>query len=291
MSNGAIVGTTQIVDHGPASKRWNIVIMGDGYQAAQLGQFATDVDRIVATLFATAPFDSLRQAINVFRVDVSSADSGAADPVACGGTGANPRTFFGARFCGDGQIQRLLVVEDRIALATAQQQVPQFHLAMVIVNSTIYGGSGGAVSVFSLARGAEEIALHELGHSAFNLADEYQYWAGCGVDAPGTHDRHPPEEPQQPNVTIDPDRARIKWASLVQAATPMPTTVNPNCETCDPQPSPVPPGVVGAFEGAHYHHCGAFRPAFNCRMRGLGFPYCGVCQAIIRATLLPFMPN
>jgi len=289
--DGRIVGTTRIVDRGPASARWNIAIMGDGYREAQLGQFAADADRIVTALLATPPFDALRAAINVFRIDVASTDSGAADPVRCGGTGAAPRTFFDSKFCGDDRIRRLLVVKNRTALKVAAAQVPQFHVAMVLVNSTVYGGSGGQVAVLSLAEGSSEIALHELGHSAFGLADEYSYFAGCGGgDAPGTHDRHPAREPSEPNVTIDPNRATAKWRALVLPATPMPTTRNANCADCDPQANPLPAGVVGAFEGAHYFHCGAFRPSFDCRMRALGSPFCAVCRAAIEKVLRPFMP-
>jgi hypothetical protein len=100
--DGTVLGTTKIVDNGPPSQRWNIAIMGDGYTAAQLGQYALDAQTIANTILATAPFDSLRKAINIFRIDVSSTDSGAADPVACGGSGAAPRTYFDSKFCGDG---------------------------------------------------------------------------------------------------------------------------------------------------------------------------------------------
>ena len=290
-SDGYIVGTTQIVNSGPAAERWNIAIMGDGYQDAQLAQYANDVQMIVDVIFATPPFDALQKAINVFRIDVASTDSGAADPAACGGSGASPRTYFDARFCGDGQIQRLLVANDHTAIVTATGQVPQFHLPIVLVNSPIYGGSGGQVAVLSLAPTATEIALHEMGHTAFGLADEYACWAGCGVDPPGTHDHHPPGEPGEPNVTLDSNRATIKWRQLVLAETPMPTTKNADCTQCDPQPDPLDPSVVGAFEGAHYYHCGAFRPAFECRMRALSNPYCGVCQDAITRTIEPFLPG
>jgi IgA peptidase M64 len=289
-ADGRVVGTTQIVDHGSAALRWNIAIMGDGYRQAELGKYAADVTALVGIFLAAPPFDTLQQGINVFRIDVASKESGAGDPTACGGTGAAPRTFFNATFCNNG-IRRLLVVNDKTALATAAAQVPAFHLAIVLVNSTIYGGSGGSVAVLSLAPGAAEIALHETGHTAFGLADEYQYYAGCGVDAPGTHDRHPAGEPSQPNVTLDADRATIKWHGLVLGTTPMPTMSNPNCGQCDDRPSPAAPGIVGAFEGAHYYHCGAFRPSFDCRMRALGFPFCAVCQDVIRRTLAPFMPG
>jgi hypothetical protein len=287
-SDGRVLGTTRIVDNGDVSERWNLVIVSEGYREAELPRFAADAQSFVDTLAATPPFDGLMSAINVHRVDVASTDSGADDPKACKGTGATPATFFDASFCNSG-IQRLLVVDDLAVFNVINAEVPEWHMILVIVNSMVYGGSGGQVAVFSLAAGANEIALHEMGHTAFGLADEYEYFAGCGKET--DRDRHPALEPAEPNVTINSNRATIKWASLIDAATPVPTTSNPNCALCDPQPSSVPPGVVGAFEGAHYHHCGAFRPAFDCRMRALGQPFCPVCQQRIRETLSPFLPS
>jgi hypothetical protein len=40
---------------------------------------------------------------------------------------------------------------------------------------------GGGVATFSLAPGANEIALHEMGHTAFSFADEYEYYAGLRI--------------------------------------------------------------------------------------------------------------
>ena len=247
-----------------------------------MAQFATDADNFVAALFATPPFSApaifgtrYADAINVWRVDVSSTDSGADDPVACGGTGASPATYFDATFCNGG-IKRLLLVNATTAINVATAQVPQWHMIMAMVNTPIYGGGGGAVATFSMAPGANEIGIHEMGHTAFGLADEYEYWAGCGVDT--GHDNHPAFEPAEPNVTIDSNRATIKWGDLIAAATPMPTTSNADCSQCDPQASPVAAGTVGAFEGAHYYHCDAFRPEFDCRMRALNNDFCAVCQ-------------
>src|SRR5262252_2284233 len=160
-SDGSVRGVTKIVDHGPDASRWNFVILGDGYQSTELATFESDATDFVNTLSTTAPFDQLWPAINVHRVDVASTDTGAADPVACGGTGATPKTYFDATFCGDGQIRRLLTVNTTTARSVATAQVPQMHMTIVIVNSTIYGGSGGQVAVFSKAANAQEIAIHE----------------------------------------------------------------------------------------------------------------------------------
>jgi hypothetical protein len=288
-SDGSVLGCTKIVDRGSPAVCWNLVFLGDGYGSAQLAQYATDVNTAASVLLNTPPFNGRRAVINVFRVDVSSTDSGADDPTACGGTGAVRRTYFDATFCTNG-IQRLLTVNAATALAVAGAQVPAFDAVLVAVNSTVYGGSGGAVGVYSLASNATEIAIHELGHTPFGLADEYMYYRGCGS---GETDRnnHPPVEPVEPNVTIASTRSAIKWRDLILISTPVPTMSNPDCAQCDIRPSSVPTGTVGAFEGAHYYHCGAYRPEYGCKMLTLGTPFCAVCQRRIRQVLPTTVPH
>jgi acylphosphatase len=289
-SDGSVLGTTKIVDNGPATQRWNLVILSEGYRSTEMAQFAEDAKVFTSILFVTPPFDRLWFAINVYRVDVTSTDSGAKDPIACGGSGATPRTYFDASFCGDGVLQRLLVANNATVLSVAGAQVPQWHMVLLAVNSTIYGGSGGAVGTFSKAAGSNLIALHEMGHTAFGLADEYESYVGCGHPDDIGHESFPPGEPIQPNITTDVNRATIKWRSLIQATTRLPTTANKNCAVCDPQLSPVPAGTIGAFEGAYHYHCGCYRPAFDCRMRTHSFPFCAVCQQVISSKLAPFLP-
>jgi IgA Peptidase M64 len=285
-SDGKVLGSTKIVDAGPAPQRWNVVIASEGYRSSEMAQFAVDAQQFANTLLATSPFDRLRLGINIYRVDVTSKDSGAKDPTKCGGTGAKPRTYFDASFCTNG-IRRLLVGNSGRVLKVIGKQVPQWHMALLAVNSPVHGGSGGAVATFSKTSGAVEIALHEMGHTAFGLADEYEYYTGCASDS--GHNNHSGSEPSQPNITTNKNRATTKWRSLIQASTAVPTTKNANCAGCDPQPTPVPAGTIGLFEGADYYHCGAYRPEFNCRMRNLNSPFCGVCQQVIVKKLTPFL--
>jgi hypothetical protein len=289
-SDGTVQGTTKIVDHGSDALRWNLVLVSEGYRSTEMADFATDAQGFVNTLFATAPFDTLQAAINVHRVNVTATDSGADDPTGCGGTGAMPATYFDATFCGAAGVQRLLVVNNTTVINTVQTEVPAWDMILVLVNSTVYGGSGGAVAVFSMAPNANEIGLHEMGHTAFGLADEYEYWAGCGTGELGRNN-HPAVEPAEPNVTINTNRATIKWGDLILASTPLPTSTNANCSDCDAQANPQPSGVVGAFEGAHYYHCGGYRPQWDCRMRALNNPFCAVCRRVIVNTLTPHLPT
>jgi len=286
-SDGQILGSTKIVDAGPATQRWNVVIVSEGYRSSEMAQFGTDAQQFANTLLATAPFDRLKQAINVFRVDVTSTDSGARDPTKCGGTGAKPKTYFDASFCTDG-IRRLLVGKSSRVLKVVGKLVPQWHMVLLAVNSPVSGGSGGEVATFSKSSGAVELALHEMGHTAFGLADEYEYYSGCLSDS--GQKKHSGSEPSQPNITTNKNRATTKWRNLILPSTAVPTTQNANCAKCDPQPTPVPAGTIGLFEGADYYHCNVYRPEFNCRMRNVGQPFCGVCQQVIVKKLTPFLP-
>lgn len=291
-SDGFVLGRTKIVDHGSASLRFNIVIVGDGYTADQMELYAADVDRIVAYMRSQRPLDELWCGINVYRIDVSSLDSGADDPVTCPdgstGSGAMPRTYFDASYCIGG-VRRGLAVNNATVKSVAQTHVPEVHFMLCVVNSPISGGMGGEVATMD-RRGADT-AVHEMGHSVFGLADEYEYYRGCG-SGETDHNHHPAVEPCEPNVTINTDPATIKWAAqLTNAADGLPTQTNPDCTKCLPDQSPGSSLYIGAFEGGHHHHCGVFRPRKNCMMRmgSAGAGFCAVCQQVIRASLAPYV--
>ncbi|MCX4985820.1 M64 family metallopeptidase [Streptomyces sp. NBC_00572] len=279
--DGSIGSATKVVDHGSPLARWDLVVLGDGYQASELGKFHSDVQAFIDRIRTTPPFDELWCGINVWRVDVTSTDSGADDPTGCGGTGATPRTFFDATFCspwGSTTLERLLTVDSTRADAAAKAAVPLRNQTLVIVNSAKYGGAGGSVASCSTHASSAEIAIHEIGHSAFGLADEYEN----GGNASGP-------EPPEPNVTFDANRTTNKWRDLIAASTPMPSSCNSGCTGCTPPASPPPAGAVGAYEGAVYVRCGAYRPLPSCYMRDYG-PFCPVCSRVIRQALQQHLP-
>ena len=97
----------------------------------------------------------------------------------------------------------------------------------------------------------------------------------------------PRANPGEPNVTLNTNRATLKWGWAVAATTALPTMANPNCATVDGRASTVPTGTVGLFEGAHYYHCGAYRPEYTCKMQALGVPFCHVCRQVIWNRIAP----
>ena len=214
-ADGSVIGSSQIFGSAPRNRAFNVVLLAEGFTTAQQNDFNNACTAFVNAFRTTAPFDELSPAINIFRVNVSSTDSGADDPAGPGGTGATARTYFDATF-GANNIRRLLVCNTTTALQVSAAQVPEFTVAIVVVNSTIYGGSGGGVGTYSLAGGATEIAIHEMGRTAFGFADEYPYYAGGNETG---HDHHPAGEPSEPNVTTNSDRNTLKWRWAVAAAT------------------------------------------------------------------------
>ncbi|HZV69837.1 MAG TPA: M64 family metallopeptidase [Saprospiraceae bacterium] len=283
-TDGYIVGTTKVVDHGPDNLRWNLVIIGDGYREGELTQYHTDVQNFVTALRNTPPFDELFCGINVHRIDVVSNDSGADDPGCAGGAATTANTYFDATFCtvwAGTPMDRLLSINDALAISVSSMYVPLRHQVLCIVNSSKYGGSGGTIATCSTAAASSSIAIHEIGHSAFGLADEY------GGDGTGT----PAGEPPEPNVTRNTNRATNKWRALIAAATPMPSQCDGSCgaSTCVAPGAPPPAGAVGTYEGGSYSDCNTYRPLPSCYMRNYQ-PFCPVCSGVIRQTLQPFLP-
>jgi hypothetical protein len=274
-ADGTVGATVKVVDNGPEALRWDLLIVGDGYRAAELPLFRDDVERFCAEVFRpTPPFDKLWPAINIHRIEVTSTDSGADNP--CNPGGVTARTFFDASFCAPPwNIPRLLTVNNSLVRQVADA-VPLRNAILVLVNVGDRGGSGDPGIAVSSNSYVDDIGLHELAHSGFGLADEYEAGEVGG------------SEPREPNVTRDPNRATNKWRTLVKTTTTMPTSCNDGCPDCRP-PAHAPADAVGAYEGARYQRCGTYRPFQDCYMRAI-HEFCPVCALAIQQTLAPFLP-
>ncbi|MDX6281746.1 MAG: hypothetical protein QOH03_2817, partial [Kribbellaceae bacterium] len=167
---------------GPTSSRFNLVVMGDGYTAADLPKFREQVDKHLNVLWSIEPFKTYRNYINVYAVEIASPESG----VDCDPGLDSPKVdtplqmgFWGG--CNPGSVQRLLTVS---ATAAAQYAdlvpgtTPANRQILAIGNSTTYGGAGGTYATASGGNALSAlITPHELGHSLGGLQDEYDYYA------------------------------------------------------------------------------------------------------------------
>ena len=243
-----------IFETGPSNARMDYVFIGDGYSAAEMAKWHADADKVIAGFMADPLFAANRGAMNVRRVDVVSAESGVDEP----DRGIYRNSALGANFnCYN--IARLLCVDEAKVLATVGSVLApdQRDVIVVVANSSRYGGSGGAVATLSMHSQSVEIALHEIGHTAFGLADEYDVGT-CSLAA----------EPSEGDVTLMYSRA-VKWGAKINAATAVPTPAGS-----------YPNGTVGVFQGAQYCAAGKYRPTENSRMRTLGYPWHAVNEGL-----------
>jgi hypothetical protein len=243
--------STTVESNGPVSNRVDIVFVGDGFQAAQLPSWASVVAERWATMASREPIVSYRRYFNAHRVDVESVDGGVDnDPT----QGIARNTALDMAFwCGG--TERLLCVSTSKAAAAAAN-APQWDQIVAVANSSKYGGAGypaSEISTFSAFNAQSlQVALHELGHSFGDLADEYDYGASSST--------YTGPEPSSVNLTTlteaQMQAAASKWVAWLGISLP---TV----------------GVHGSFEGGGYYAFGMRRPTVNSLMRTLNQPFNG----------------
>jgi hypothetical protein len=267
------VKATKLLNSGPDDVRANLVLVGDGYTAAQQRLFLQHA-RTLARVIKSEPWYKRAPVLNVHALSIVSEESGTWIPYSCP---ARPRrTPFKSAFCGNGSMLRLMTGDMPLAKRVAVGAVPNATCTGILINHSGRGGTG-SINGFWVTTGRPRwwnVALHELGHGMFGLADEYD---GVRGEYRGTR------ELTAPNLTLQTDREKLKWKHHIHDATPIPTALHGES---------VPPGKlrheVGLFEGGGRYERGVFRPALQCRMRESARPFCEVCEEEIVRILQPF---
>lgn len=233
---------------GPSERRFDLVIVGDGYTQADLPAYHQQAVSKWEELSAVEPFKSYKDSFNVWQINVISRESGVdGDPT----MGIQRDTAMDMGFWCQGtapRTERLLCANENKVNQFAAL-APEADQVIALGNSTKYGGAGGKVATSSGGNPqAGQIVVHELGHSIGGLADEYDFPYGSY--------RGP--ELSEPNVTIrtrqEIEQGRVKWYQYLG------------------KPSP-DGGMIDAYEGARYHKRGIYRPTVNSVMRTLGREY------------------
>lgn len=298
------------LESGHPSQKVDLLLIGEGYTAAEMPKLKRDVERLAAKLFATEPFKSRKSDFNVRVLELPSATSGVHRPR----TRDDRRTVTGVQY-NIFDSERYVLTLDNKALRDAASSAP-YDFIEILVNEKQYGGGGiyGDQATTSVDTGfAEYVFVHEFGHHFAGLGDEYytspvSYTTG-GTDFP---------EPWEPNITANGQRP--KWMELVTPGTPLPTPWDKKAyeehqreyqaERARLREANVPEsqmdalfrrelewstkflssqkyfGHVGAFEGASYEPTGLYRPEVDCIMftrDEVGF--CDVCTRAIHRVI------
>ena len=275
---------TKLIDNGPFGAKITMVVVGDGFAVDDQHAYNDAVDALLLNgLFGQDFFAANKSAFNLVRLNVSSVDSGVSTKTydAAGNVIAHTdrNTAFGAIFNGD---WAHCWVEDGPNTATLLNQVlsawvPDHRLLFLLLNNPGFGGCGGGGRLTLPLGVTWATVAHECGHALGGLADEYHQ----------KNDAYTGTEPGAANVTIDTDRATLKWAWALAAGTPIPTGG-------DDYTPPKPAGWddnqgVGLFEGGMADYAtGVYRPVVDCRMKSNNPPYCPICNAAMASQTAPF---
>ena len=306
-SPGALMELQRMGD--PATKV-DLLVLGDGYTAAERPKFEKDARRFMEALFSTSPFSEHRKDFNVWGLCPAAEESGVSRP----SSGIYRRSPVGASYDTFGTERYVLTTENR-SLRDVASFAP-YEFIEILVNGQTYGGGGifnqyATVAIDNLWAGY--VGVHEFGHQFAALADEY-YTSDVAY--------LPPEkktEPWEPNATALLDPANLKWKDLVEAGTPLPTPWDkeefdrferdiqrqrkelraagkPEAEIDElfrkerekedaMLGSQKYAGKVGAFEGANYEAKGYYRPELDCIMFTRHNKFCAVCRRAIERVI------
>jgi hypothetical protein len=200
--NAQIFPVETILDNGLQSKRINYVFLSDGYLSGELTTFVNQVTAFKNNIFTQTPFKEYQNFFNFYAIKVHSTQSGcnhpgtATDESTSGGQPTSPvSTYFNSTF-DYANIHRLVVPQNNTAIFNVMaNNFPNYDQIFVFANSTYYGGSGGPYATSTVNTSANEVAIHEIGHSFTGLADEYEI-GGQG---------------EAPNRTTETNAATIRW--------------------------------------------------------------------------------
>jgi len=295
-----------IQKNGDPPTKVDLLIMGDGYTAAERAKFEKDARRFTDILFSRSPFREHRQQFNVWGVCPAAPESGISRP----STGIHRRNPLGTTYDTFDTERYILTTENR-ALRDYASYAP-YEFIEILVNDRTYGG-GGIFNLYATVavdnQWSPYVFVHEFGHHIAGLADEY--FTSDVAYLPPTKKI----EPWEPNVTALLDPTNLKWRDLVTPGTPIPTPwKKEEFEASERQfqtqrhdlraqnrPESDMEALfakekqqedsllahdqysdrVGAFEGANYAPKGYYRPQENCIMFTRYDAFCAVCRRAI----------
>jgi len=202
----------EIERHGEPADKVDLLLIGDGYTAAECaGKFGPDARRMANALFRHEPFAARRSDFNVWGLCPPSQDSGIARP--SNGTQRRtpsaPPTTCSAR---SGTCSRSTTASCAMSPAWAP-----YEFIAILVNAATYGGGGIHGSFATVAVDsdwADYLFVHEFGHHFAGLADEY-YTSPVAYAPAATV-----VEPWEANVTALLGGLPPKWATSSPPARP-----------------------------------------------------------------------
>jgi hypothetical protein len=312
--HGHIEGVQTLVATGSPADQFDIVILGDGFQQAELGIYDARAAMIAGGLMAIPPFDGLAGRINIHSVRVASTDSGITN---CSTAGGMRQTFFNVEGNFNGLYPGFVGTRTpHLIYGAAELIAPreQLELFLIIANCDRPGGSAfpgqdlAFVTMWPLSPDPLKfvnIAAHETAHVIAKVGEEY---IGCEPPDPCT--TYPNQITEAQKQADD-----VWWKKLA-----LPAELQNNAfravhtfgDPFDANDEPIVPtnvaGMLGLYWGCQdidptiptsRADCNAYqdprgapfhRGMARCKMRKSFFPFCRVCAWVLEEAITGAMP-
>ncbi len=298
-----------VEQNGDPSECVDILLLGDGYTAAERSKFMKDAQRMTDEFFRHEPYRSNRSRFNIWGIVPPAEESGVSRP----STGVYRSNPVGSTYDAFGSERYILTFDNRSMREIASWAPYEF--VEILVNNETYGG-GGIYNLYATVAvdndWAAYVFIHEFGHHVAGLADEY-YTSPVAYQLPENI-----TEPWEDNVTALLDTSLLKWKDLVTPGTPLPTPwpkeefealqrdIQARRREIRAQRRPESEmsalfreeqnrelalfgrarfaNAVGAFQGANYDAKAFYRSAIDCIMFTRNdVPFCPACtRALVR---------
>ncbi len=204
-----------VVNNGNPHTCVDLVILAEGYRAAEIDTFKRDLSYFSNLLFSVEPYKSNVLKFNVNGVFCPSAESGTDEPQ----HDIYHNTRLNTSFDIFGTDRYCLTLDNK-SVRDVAAAVP-YDLLLIMINHSSYGGGGiyNFQTVFTSACDWRNyVFLHEFGHGFAGLGDEYYASSVAYQDVftPGV-------EPLEPNITTLPDQSNVKWKEFLAPELIVPT--------------------------------------------------------------------
>ena len=272
--------------------RWggyNIVFIGDGFQASEMNSFDTAVDHCIHDnsetgdgLLGIPPYQTSACRLRMWRIQLISNSSGIDEPK----KNLWRNTPLDCSFGNTGDpYMKISGDPAKVVAAVAASGLTEWDFIVVITNTpTQYGAyfpSSGNIVYISSGNAWGIYLAHELAHALASLGDEYECQT-CDPSVAETPRTYAGTGKPEPNLSTDLNH--IKWEDLIEPWVInygfIPTLPENMCD-CD---------VVGAWEGGGNYTFGVYRSEEYCAMDAfmcsVDDAFCAACNRALEDVLM-----
>jgi hypothetical protein len=210
-SPGALI---EFEKHGDPADKVDLLLLGDGYTAAERKKFEADSKRLLAVLFATSPFKERRTRLQRVGAGAGGRESGI----------SRPSYRHLSQQSGEQHLRRVrlralhLAFDNKRSAGSRRTRRTTWWRSSSTAGPTAAAASTGSTAPWRPTARSPYIFVHEFGHHFAALADEY--YTSPVAYLPSTKR----EEPWEPNVSAlpRPRRAEVEGPGQARHAAPDP---------------------------------------------------------------------